>query len=324
MKDGAIDIRRFHLSNLWRSKPRSLLLVAGVTFAFSGLSAGTALAQDGTRASHDQIVLTGRLVVAADETVDAAVILDGPAVIEGTVQEILVVLNGDAEISGTVEEDVVVLNGDVVIRSGAEIGGDLVTQSTPTIEEGATIRGDRSNPMTRFDFDFATGFAGRIAWWFAYSISVVVLGLLLLAFAPRLFPAVRQVATADLGSSIGWGAGLFFLLPIGAVLLLVTVVGIPLGVFTLLALAFLYTLGYVVATLGLGSRLMASTQSRYMAFFGGWVVLRLLALIPIVGGWLWFLGSVWGLGLLAVAIRRGRSDEPAGPPPAPPVPVGVA
>jgi hypothetical protein len=252
------------------------------------------------------------------------VILDGPALVDGTVRETLVVLNGDAEVSGTVEEDVVVINGDVVIRSGAEIGGDLVTQSTPTIEEGATIRGDQSSPMTRFDFDFATGFAGRIAWWIAYSVSVLILGLLLLAFAPRLFPAVRQVATADLGSSIGWGFGLFFLLPIGAVLSLVTVVGIPLGVFTLLALAFLYTLGYVVATIGLGSRVMRSTQSRFVAFLGGWVVLRLLALIPFVGGWLWFLGSVWGLGLLAVAIRRGRADEPAGPPPPPPVPVGVA
>jgi hypothetical protein len=313
-----MDVRRVPRSN------RRLLLLVGMVLAFSALSAGTAFAQDGTSTPHDQIVLTGSLVVAADETVDAAVILDGPALVEGTVRETLVVLNGDAEISGTVEEDVVVINGDVVIRSGAEIGGDLVSQSTPTVEEGATIRGERSNPMTRFDFDFATGFAGRIAWWIAYSVSVLILGLLLLAFAPRLFPAVRQVATADLGSSIGWGIGLFFLLPVGAVLLLVTVVGIPLGVFTLLALAFLYTLGYVVATIGLGSRVMRSTQSRFVAFLGGWVILRLLALIPFVGGWLWFLGSVWGLGLLAVAIRRGRADEPAGPPPPPPVPVGVA
>jgi hypothetical protein len=48
-------------------------------------------------------------------------------------------------------------------------------------------------------------------------------------------------------------------------------------------------------------------------------------LIPFVGGWLWFLGSVWGLGLLAVAIRRGHAGEPAAPPqPLPPMPVGVA
>ena len=178
---------------------------------------------------------------------------------------------------------------------------------------------------SRFDFDVASGFASRLAWWIVYSVSVLIFGLLLLAFAPRLFPAVRDAAVAGLGSSIGWGFGLFFLLPIGSVLLLITVVGIPLGVFTLLALAFLYTLGYVVATIGLGSRLMRSTQSRYVAFLGGWVVLRLLALIPFVGGWLWFLGSVWGLGLLAVAIRRGHTETPAGPlPPMPPVPVGAA
>jgi hypothetical protein len=283
------------------------------------------LAQDGSGAAHDQIVLTGRLVVAADETVDTAVILDGPAQVDGTVRKSLVVLHGDAEVSGNVHQDVVVLNGDVVIRSGAVIGGDLVTGSTPTVEEGATIRGDRSNAITRFDFDFATSFAGRIAWWVVYSVSVLIFGLLLLAFAPRLFPAVRDAAKAGVGSSIGWGFGLFFLLPIGSVLLLVTVVGIPLGVFTLLALAFLYTLGYVVAIIGLGSRLLSSTRSRFVAFFGGWVVLRLFALIPFVGGWLWFLGSVWGLGLLAVAIRRGHTEVPAGPPPPmPPVPVGAA
>jgi hypothetical protein len=179
--------------------------------------------------------------------------------------------------------------------------------------------------MTRFDYDFTVNFAGRIAWWLGYSVSVLILGMLLLAFAPRVFPKVRDAAVTDVGSSIGWGFGLFFLLPIGSVLLLVTVVGIPLGVFTLLALAFLYTLGYVVATIGLGSRVLSSTQSRYVAFLGGWVILRLLALIPFVGGWLWFLGSVWGLGLLAVAIRRGRSEVPVGsPPPMPPVPASAA
>jgi hypothetical protein len=303
---------------------RSAVPVVVAALAVAALTAGPALAQDGSGAPRDQIVLTGRLVVASDETVDAAVILDGPAQVDGTVRGPLVVLNGDADVSGTVEEDVIVLNGDVVIRSGAEVGGDLVTQSTPTVEDGATIRGDRSSAI-RFDFDFASGFASRLAWWVVFSVSVLIFGLLLLAFAPRLFPAVRDAAVTGVGSSIGWGFGLFFLLPIGSVLLLITVVGIPLGVFTLLALAFLYTLGYVVATIGLGSRLMRSTQSRYVAFLGGWVVLRLLALIPFVGGWLWFLGSVWGLGLLAVAIRRGHTESPDGPlPPMPPVPVGVA
>jgi hypothetical protein len=308
-------------------RTRSLLLTAGAAILLSALAASPAAAQEEgpTGEDNDQIVLTGRLAVAADETVDTAVIFDGPALVEGTVRQSLVVFNGDTEIVGTVREDVVVFNGTVVVRSGAEIGGDLVTQGTPRVEEGATIRGERGSVATRFDFDMS-GFAGRLAWWVGYSISVLILGLLLLAFAPQLFEAVRETVSERMGSSIGWGVGLFFLLPIGSVLLLITVVGIPLGIFTLLALAFIYTLGYVVATVAAGSMIMRSSPSRYVAFLVGWVALRLLALIPFVGGWLWFIASVWGLGLLAIAIRsRRRTEAPAGPmPPMPPAPVGTA
>ncbi|HWL91064.1 MAG TPA: hypothetical protein VNP90_06825 [Actinomycetota bacterium] len=289
----------------------------------SVLTMWPAFAQEGeANEDDDQIVLTGSLAIADDETVDTALIFDGPALVEGTVRESLLVFNGDAEIVGTVEEDVIVFNGDLVVRSGAEVGGDLVTQGTPQVEEGATVRGDQSSVLTRFDVDMV-GFAGRFVWWIGYSVSVLILGLLLLAFAPQLFPAVRDVARDQLGSSIGWGVGLFFLLPVGSILLLITVVGIPLGVFLMLALAFIYTVGYVIATLAVGSLIMRSSPSRYVVFLVGWVVLRVLALIPFVGGWLWFLGSVWGLGLLAVAIRN-RPTTAAAEPPVPPVPVGVA
>jgi hypothetical protein len=308
-------------------RTRSALVLAGAVILLSVLTMAPALAQTEGQARDDdsQIVLTGRLQVADDETVDTALIFDGPALVEGTVRESLLVFNGDAEIPGTVEEDVFVFNGDLVVRSGAVVGGDLITQGTPEVEEGATVRGEQKAVVTELDIDIV-GFGGRVFWWVAYSISVLVLGLLLLLFAPQLFPAVREIVRTRLGSSIGWGFGLFFLLPIGSVLLLVTVIGFPLGVFTLLALAFIYTIGYVVATLAVGSMIMRTSPSRFVVFLVGWAVLRLPALIPFVGGWLWFLASVWGLGLLAVAIRNRAvtTMAPAGPPPPmPPAPVGA-
>ena len=307
-------------------RPRRALVIAGAAVLLSVLAASPAFAQGPFPAGDnaDQIVLTGRLVVTADETVDAAVIFNGPALVEGTVRDALVVLNGDAEVTGTVRQDVVVLNGDLVVRSGAEVGGDLVTQSSPQVEEGATVRGEQKSVATEFNID-EVGFGGRVVWWIGYSVSVLILGLLLLAFAPQLFQAVRETVRARLGASIGWGLGLFFLLPIGAVLLLVTVVGIPLGISLLLALAFIYTLGYVVATVAVGNLIMRTSSSRWVVFLVGWIALRLLALIPVVGGLLWFLGSVWGLGLLAVAIHGRSTDTPAiATPPMPPAPVGVA
>ena len=113
---------------------------------------------------------------------------------------------------------------------------------------------------------------------------------------------------------------------IAAVLLFFTLVGIPLGLYLLGALALIYTVGYVVALVAVGGMLMRSNPSRYLVFLVGWLVLRLLALIPVAGGLLWFLASVWGLGLLAVAIRRGSTAAPETPatPPMPPAPVGAA
>jgi hypothetical protein len=302
----------------WGSLIRLLAAVGLMVLALPG----SAWAQDnGSGADdNDQVVLTGRLLVESDRTVDTAVIFNGPATIEGTVRGDLFVLNGDTEVSGTVNGDVVVFNGDVTVGSGAEIGGDLVTQGTPTVEDGATIRGSQTDVATKFDYDVG-GFAGRFVWWLGYTVSVLILGLLLLAFAPHLDEAVVEAIRTRLGSSIGWGVALFFLLPIAAVLLLVTVVGIPLGLFVLFALALIYTIGYTVATHGVG-RLVMRSSSRYVAFLIGLVILRALALIPVVGGLLWLLASVWGLGLLAVSIRLGqttRTVTAAGTPPPMPV-----
>ena len=49
---------------------RLMLLVLTGAIGATALVAGPALAQDGSAASDDQIVLTGRLVVAEDETVE--------------------------------------------------------------------------------------------------------------------------------------------------------------------------------------------------------------------------------------------------------------
>ena len=304
------------------SNPRRLIRVLAATGVLLLSVAGPASAQDDGSSDdeNDQVVLTGQLLIEADRTVDTAVIFNSPATIDGTVREDLFVLNGDTEISGTVNGDVVVFNGDVAVRSGAEIGGDLATQGTPQVEDGATIRGSQTKVATKFDYDMG-GFAGRFVWWLGYTVSVLILGLLLLAFAPHLDEAVVETIRARLGSSIGWGVALFFLLPIVAVFLLVTVVGIPLGLFVLFALALIYTIGYTVATHEVG-RLVMRSSSRYVAFLIGLVILRGLALIPILGGVLWLLASVWGLGLLAVAIRAGRTPQAvtaAGAPPPMPV-----
>ncbi|HEY7659582.1 MAG TPA: polymer-forming cytoskeletal protein, partial [Actinomycetota bacterium] len=120
---------------------RTLLAVLAGTVATIALVSG-AFAQE-TSADDDGdevVVVTGGLLVPEGSTVGSSVIFNGPVRIAGTVDGTLVVFNGGVEITGVVREDVVAFNGRVVVRSGAEVGGDIVSRRPPVIEPGATVQ----------------------------------------------------------------------------------------------------------------------------------------------------------------------------------------
>lgn len=299
------------------------VVVIGSALVLGALLAGPASAADGDDelTDLDQIVMNGRLLVPQGDTVDTAVLFHGSATIDGTVTGSVVVFDGPTDISGHVQEDVVVFNGDVTVRSGARIEGDLVTSQTPTVEPGATVVGEQTRVSVRFDAD-AFGVASRIAWWIGYSVSTLVLGLLLLLFAPGLDPAIVRSARERVGASIGFGALVFFVLPIVAVLFLVLVVALPLGLFILLALGLLYTVGYIAGAHAVGRILVNTPTSRFVAFLVGWGILRVLALVPVLGGLAWTLVSIFGLGVLWVASRRAAAPMPT--PATPPMPTATS
>jgi hypothetical protein len=102
------------------------------------------------------------------------------------------------------------------------------------------VEGNVEDPQARWDYWDAT-FVGRFVWWLAFSMSTLVLGLVVLLLAPGRDPAAIWALRDRLGATIGFGLLWFVLLPIVAVVLFVTIVGIPLGLFLLLALALVYT-----------------------------------------------------------------------------------
>ncbi|HTG47158.1 MAG TPA: polymer-forming cytoskeletal protein [Actinomycetota bacterium] len=285
-------------------------------------AAPAALAQDGgTTAGNTQVVFDGKLDVPAGQTVESAVIFNGPATVEGTVQKSLVVFNGSAVISGTVNGDVVVFNGDVALRKGARVVGDVYAQDPPVVAPGATFEGQHKGISGGWNMR-GFGFAGRFAWWVGFTVSTLVLGLILLGIAPAADAAIARTTRQRTGASIGFGALAFFLLPIVAIVLMVLLVTLPLGLFLLLALPLVYTVGYVAAAHALGRLLVKPPASRFLAFLAGIGILRVAALIPVLGGLTWLAASIFGLGVLWMAARPAREPSPAevAPPPPPPVP----
>jgi hypothetical protein len=271
-------------------------------------SASPALAQDDAPSRDDLVVLTGRADISEGETVGDVVIFDGPVNIAGTVDGDVVAFNGRVTVTGTVRGDVVSFNGRVTVEDGAQVTGDVRSRPEAQIGSGADVGGTVGGvDFERVDDAFA---AARFGVWFAISISALILVFLFVWLFPRGADATVLAGRSRTGAAVGWGLLLFFGLPIISILLLVTLVGIPLGIVLLLAIAPIYALAYTVAAYFLGRRIIGPPRSRFLAALVGIAVLRILALIPFVGGLTWFAATVFGLGLLLVAARARKEAEP--------------
>src|SRR4029077_10416712 len=197
-------------------------------------------------------------------------------------------------------------DGRVTTRDGARVTGDVKSRDRPDVATG-TVTGD----VKKLNIQNLFGgilFVFLVYLWIAVTLSVALLGFLFVLLFPR---AADATATAGrrFWPSVGWGALIGIVGPILAVLVLVTIIGIPLGLGMFSALNVLAPLGYVASSLILGRCMVksASTGGRIGAFFAGFGILRAVALIPGIGTIAWFLVCVYGLGALAQAAwRAGR------------------
>jgi cytoskeletal protein CcmA (bactofilin family) len=289
---------------------RRSIVVVLLTLVVLGL-ATPAWAQDG-QDRDEFVVLSGRADVPEGEQVGDLVVFHGSSTVDGTVNGSLTAFDAPVTISGRVNGDVVVFNGRVELRDGANVTGDVVSQSEPVVAQGATIGGETQRIQTNFNWD-GFGWAGRVAWWIAVSLSTLVVGLVLLWLLGRGAPKIAEAARTGVGPSIGWGLLAFFGLPILGIIALVTIVGIPLGLGVLAALGLIYAIGYSATAWIVGRMILREPTAWILAFLAGWGILRVLALIPILGGLVGWAAAVLGLGALIVAIWRARTTSQAVP-----------
>lgn len=273
--------------------------------------AGTASADDG----DDLIVITGGAVVPAGQTAGDVIVVDGPVRIAGRATGDVVAVSGPIRITGRVDGDVVAVSDRAFLAPTARVGGDLLYgDESPALAQGARVDGKVEKEEWNDVFSSpAWSVAGPLAWWLAVSISTLLVGVLLLLLAPRMLGAAARAARGRPGAVIGWGILIAIALPLVAILALVTLVGIPFGIALLLALVPVMLVAYATSTWILGRRLVKEPRSPWLALLAGWGVLRLLALIPVLGFLVGLAATVIGLGALVVALWRVRRPEATAP-----------
>jgi len=193
----------------------------------------------------------------------------------------------------------------------ASVGGDLHVawsgdEEAVSIDPVASVAGETTIERAEHRHDDPLArYTGRSFYaWLAISFAAAYLtGMVAFRLAPWLF-AARVHTGREFFRALGLGLATLVAVPIGGVLLALTVIGIPLAAIVLFAFATSLYLAQVVAGSIAGAWLVGEPESSDWRSFGlplltGLAVVWLLTSLPWLGGVVLFVTLLAGLGLLA-------------------------
>jgi hypothetical protein len=245
----------------------------------------------------------------------AVILIGGDDHAPGTVNS-LVVIDGTATVSGTLEGAAIV-NGTLDLRPGSIVLGDVGQLNSEIVQAEGVEIGGSVNDLTGdvAGFGIFLGFAA-LAVWIGIGIATLIVGLLLAGLAARQVHASTDLIGREPLKTFLVGLLAVVVPPIVAVLLMVTIVGIPVGLGLLLVVWPLVSfVGYIVAAIWLGEWLLGRREGAvrpdrpYAAATIGVIVGFVIGLVPLVTAVL----SIFGLGAVVLAAWRTlfRGGQPA-------------
>jgi cytoskeletal protein CcmA (bactofilin family) len=265
-------------------------------------------------AGHDEdaiVVISGDVTVPRGETVDGIVVASGDVRLAGRVDGDVILFSGDALIGGRIDGDLVTFGGQARLLPRAYVGGDVhYADERPIVPGNAIVRGDVTEEDWNDSLELLP-FIGAFALWLGLTVSMAILGILMLLIAPRAAEALSARSRERIGPVIAIGIAIAICLPLAGGIAAITVVGLPLAFLLLLALLPLAALAYVAGAYALGRRVAGSSRGQIWAFLAGLAILRALALIPILGFLVGLAAVIFGFGLIGAAIGAAREPEPA-------------
>lgn len=285
------------------------LRVAGGNVDIRGDIGGDLAAAGGKVQLRPETHVQGSTFIAASEII-----------VDGTLSHGAKIYADRALIAGAINGDARVYARQILLQPSARIDGNLFYASDQPLQEddlgkvsGRVIR--EASPDT---WDAPN--RQHMGSWFHpfFFLSMLVCGTVLyLLFPDAIFGAQESIARAPV-RSIVIGLALLFTLPPVGVLLMLTLVGIPLGLGVFALYPFLLGLGYLATAFFIGQKLAdASRQGpalsrKQQALYLGFALLLLgiIGAVPVLGWLIFFLSLVAGIGGWAIwGMRRYRGTR---------------
>lgn len=304
-----------------------------ITFSFTSAVSAAPLDDDRTILGATYTLESGNILDGNLNVIGGLVTIQQDAIVRGNIY----VLGGLVTMDGVLNGNLMVFGGTVNLGETAVIDGDLISPASyVNKDDQAVIRGSQSEgfnlpwgtfpspqmphitSIRRTPFQIMPALS-RLASGMAIGLLITALGALLLLLMPKSVERMTRALSAQPLQVLGYGALTAAVMLIGGIIFTITICLIPVVILAglsvgLAALAGWLTLGYALGK-QMESNIFKTNWHPVLTAVLGNLVLFLFAsaldLIPCIGGFLVFVASLFGLGVVVVTLF-GTRDYPRG------------
>ncbi len=248
----------------------------------------------------------------ADAPPSSIVALGSSGVLDGTVAD-LVAVGSHIELGPTarVTNRLVSVGSQIEIAPGARVSGSELRLTVPA-EISAWTQPSSAQP------EQPEPFADRLGWSVFGLLASFALGMVWIRFAPVFSARATERIGRQPWRGLAAGCLPFIAVVPGAILLILTLIGILLLPLYAASLGLLFWVGFITAAVHLGASIRPR-WARWQQVLLGLVLLSALPWIPVAGGVVTFLATLVGVGAVLLTLydrtreRRGRARQAVEP-----------
>lgn len=317
------------MTQSWRMQKIALAFAVIMALVF----AGAVPAMAATQQSGDRVCTGNNITIGSGESVGNVLALGCNVDVQqgATVTGSIADFGGNVQIAGTVSGSIASFGGNINLTDSAVVNGDIAAMGgNVTRAPGAVVNGNSTtglptppnapgaptpppvlNPINRA-FNFGFDILGGIVTALAFG----ALGALVVIFAPNATKRVSEAAGRKPLNTAGVGCLTLIVLPILAILLVITLIGIPVAFLLGIAAWAAWIFGGIAIGLLAGEKILGAFKVNNIlpvaAVMVGIVILILIGQVPVFGFLFSCIVGLIGLGAV-VMTRFGTRAYPPTP-----------
>ncbi|MEG0856635.1 MAG: hypothetical protein RSG52_09145 [Terrisporobacter sp.] len=197
-------------------------------------------------------------------------------------------VNGDVNV--TCNEFIIADNGDITGKIKVKANKDPVVNSKVTVDDIDFTK--INNEKTQNQISTFLGVGTVISL-----LASMLVGLVVYLIFKKFFINSDLIIRKEPLHIVLGGIASFILTPLVSMLLFITIIGLPLGIISLISYFIIVYLSPVISGIILG-RLALKDKNPYLQVIVGILLIRALSLMPYLGTFIWVLSGMLSLGLI--------------------------